>query len=174
MHIALPWVEHPRAPRPTQPRVWSPRLDQPIEVVVLAPYRTIYVHWYCGRHWLHFDGVCPTCRQVGEYTEHGYASALVRWCTDDSGASPWIHGVAQLTEQPLKTVVYRDNNPWVYTLRRTRASNGPVEVTQRPCPRDVWLIGRPFDPTPVLQRLYGSCFRDFIKTEGGKGCKSGY
>lgn len=160
MHIQLPWLEGDRTPRPPAPRIWVPRLDRPLEVVPLAPVRRLAVHWIDGRHFLHFPDSCPSCASSAQVSEHGYVAALVRWCTDDSGVAPWIHGVAQLGEGAQLTVVYRSSDPYVYTLRRTRSTRGPVEVTRRSCPREVWLTGRPFDTAPTLERVYGLRWKD--------------
>jgi hypothetical protein len=161
MHSDLPWITGPRTPRPVLPRVWAPAHRRPLDVVILAPFRRLPVHWTGLRHALHFPGSCPHCPAYPTWEEHGYAPALVRWA-DGSNAEVqgWEHGVAQLTQGPLATVVYRPSDPWIYTLTRNGGPSSMVSTERRECSRHIWLQGRPFDPSPTLERLYGSRWKD--------------
>lgn len=161
MHTRLPWIYGPRTPRPILPRVWAPAHRRPIEVVILAPYRRLAVHWTGGRHVLHFPAACPTCPVHPDVVEHGYAAALVRYARPGQAeVSEWTHGVAQLTERPLLHCAYRGTDPWIYTLSRNGGPASMVTVERRPCDRHVWLQGISFDPSQTLERLYGCRWKD--------------
>jgi hypothetical protein len=161
MHSDLPWIEGPRTPRPVLPRVWAPRRNEPIEAVILAPFRRLGVHWSGQRHWLHFPGECAGCHRFGPWTEHGYAVALCRIASKRfAEVEGWVHGVVQLTEGPLSKVVFRATDPWIYTLSRNGGTTSMVSTERRECPRQLWLQGRPFDPSPTLERVYGARWKD--------------
>jgi hypothetical protein len=160
MHMELPWIEGPRAPRQPAPRVWAPRLGHPVEAVITGPIRRLAVHWIDGRHWLHYPSPCPACDQSSRWVEHGYCAALCR-CTSGQSGRPytWTAGVLQLSEGPLDRCHYRATDVLVYSLRRTQRANGLVEVTSSPCPPTVWAGRRPVDVCEVLTRLYGAAWR---------------
>ena len=161
MHTELPWIEGPRTPRPALPRVWAPRPGRPVDCVILAPFRRLAVHWTGVRHYLHFPDCCPTCPQFPEVVEHGYAAALVRFARPGLvEVQEWEHGVVQLSEGPLSKVVYRSSDPWIYTLRRNSGAKSMISTERRECSRHVWLLGRAFDPSPTLARLYGERWKD--------------
>ena len=146
MHSHLPWIEGPRTPRPVLPRVWAPSHRRPLDVVVLAPFRRLPVHWTGARHMLHFPDTCPNCPIYPGWEEHGYAPALVRWHEPGlTDLDRWEHGVAQLTQGPLSKVVYRSSEPWLYTLRRNGGASSMVSTERRECSRSVWRLGKPFE-----------------------------